>query len=146
MRRLPHILLGFVLASCLDGTAPPGRDVTIEFCVSPAWAAYRNEGEPWRQLTLPADVVRLTDRVVIAWVNPDGTSLRVESLTAEQAAASYSCQPDNQPIGKMVHTSVSGSDAPDQTYAMLGPRYAFRTGVGLLIFNGVPAGLDLKGC
>ncbi|MGH7678679.1 MAG: hypothetical protein ACRENU_09450, partial [Gemmatimonadaceae bacterium] len=98
-----QLLLGFAVASCTDGPTGPGRDYTISFCVAPVWAAYRNEGEPWRQLALPADVVRLTERVVIAskWAG-SGASLDIQHLTADQAAAAYNCPLENG-LGKTVH-------------------------------------------
>jgi hypothetical protein len=141
LRRLP-LLLALATGSCSDPTAP-GRDVTVEFCFPPMWAAYRNEDGPWRRLDLPVGVVRLTDHVAIATVRPGlppSTILEVQFLSADQVEVAYAC-PQNPPGStRFVSATIAGVEATDELYAVLGTSIAYRYGAGLLNFPGVPNG------
>ena len=98
-----------------DGPTAPKQEVTLYFC-GITWAAYRNEGEPWRALESTPQVAtfKATDRLAIATVRQVGSGpspwLEVYYLTADQAEATFTCGgPGSGPSPfRQLHGSVIG--------------------------------------
>jgi hypothetical protein len=108
--------LALSAVACGDSPTAPEREITLYFCET-AWAAYQNEGEPWRSFpSTPREATfRATNRLAIATMNTSSSQLSVYYLTAEQAKATFTCNapPSGTGSTKQLHGSVAGvaSDA-----------------------------------
>src|SRR5688500_17600923 len=102
--------LALSAVACGDSTGPDDR-ITLYFC-EVAWAAYQNEGEPWRSFSsTPREATfKATDRLAIATMNTFSSQLTVYYLTAEQAKATFTCNapPSGTISTKQLHGSVAG--------------------------------------
>jgi hypothetical protein len=108
--------LALFAVACGESTTAPDERITLYFC-EVAWAAYQNEGEPWRSFpSTPREATfKATDRLAIATMNTFSSQLTVYYLTAEQAKATFTCgaPPSGTASTKQLRGSVAGvaSDA-----------------------------------
>ena len=109
-RRRTIVALALSAVACGDSTGPDDR-ITLYFC-EVEWAAYQNEGEPWRSFTsTPREATfKATDRLAIATMNTSSSQLTVYYLTAEQAKATFTCNapPSGTISTKQLRGSVAG--------------------------------------
>jgi hypothetical protein len=109
-----------VAAACNETPSAPLREITLSFCSFTTWIAYQNEGGEWRGLPGGGSfTIRATERLTIAMVEEDlAPFLQLHFLTAEQAAATYTCPSAGST--KTVHGTVRGLGAGDEAYVTMG--------------------------
>ncbi len=113
------------LAACSDSPAAPLETTVLRLCATFDWFAYRNEGGEWMRVAGSAGTYEFaaTERLAIAYARSStantSSDLRVNFLTAAQAAGVYGCGATTIPPSGTVSGTVgglAGDDYADVTY------------------------------
>ena len=101
-------LLCLCAAACSDSTGDSG---VVALCPQATWAAVQREGQPWESISTTRSVHPLGsgERIGLARIRGNafpGDSLQIYYLTADQAAATFSC--DDVAPTKELHGTVRG--------------------------------------